>query len=244
MYLECIRSNGRRIDFRSDGRLICALFPDRQSNYIKLSSLVSFVILGLFSAVINAYRFEWNNITCQGLHGPHCGIYLSKVKGQNDTYIGQSYFVGDDALSQGPADTWGRFLREEYKLLPRFTTVQTLNDTGNFVPFVGTTNIETCNFQSIENAMTPFVNTVTNELSFDAWADTSMNATAVKNLAPQLLKASTYAVQVATCTPGFMADLLESPTVNIFNNDEILPPWCQPVEIEAVCPAYVNYQTR
>lgn len=203
--------------------------------------LLTLFFIGFFSISASAFRFDLKNVTCNGLHGPHCGTYLLKVKGQNNTFIGQSTFVGADVLSSGPEDSWGRYLKEEYKFLPRFTTFQELNATKNFRPLVGTTNHNTCNFQSIENAMVPYVNTVTNELSFDAWAYTSMNSTEVTGLVNQLLNATTYGVQVATCTPGFIADLLDSPTVNIFNVEDPLPPWCTPIEIEAVCPVSVDY---
>ncbi|KAM3161345.1 Vel1p [Lachancea thermotolerans] len=208
-----------------------------------LSTLFLFVT-GILSTSVAAFRYDWSNITCKGLHGPHCGTYLLKVKGQNDTYLGQSYFVGADALANDATDAWGRLLHEEYRLIPRLTTVQTLNDTGNFRPFVGTTDMSTCNFQSVENAVVPYINTVTNELSYDSWASISMNATAVTGVAPQLLKASTYGIQVAICSPGFITDLFQSPTVNLFNVEDTLPPWCEAIEIEAVCPADVNYDTR
>ncbi|SCW00874.1 LAFE_0C13916g1_1 [Lachancea fermentati] len=201
---------------------------------------VSLLVIALFSISAQAYRYDWSNITCKGLHGLHCGTYYLKVKDQNDTYIGQSYFVGADVLASEPSDAWARYLKEEYKFLPRLTTVQTINATNNFVPLVGTTNQETCNFQSIENAMIPFVNTVTSELSFDAWNDNSWNSTRVTGLASQLLNASYYGVQVATCTPGFVSDLLDAPTVNIFNAEDTLPVWCTPIEIEPVCPVDVN----
>ncbi|CUS23008.1 LAQU0S08e00100g1_1 [Lachancea quebecensis] len=208
------------------------------------SSIILLFITGLFSTSVAAFRFDWNNITCKGLHGPRCGTYLLKVKGQNDTYLGQSYFVGADALANDATDVWSRFLKEEYRLIPRLTTVQTLNDTGNFRPFVGTTDKSTCNFQSIENAVVPYINSVTNELSYDSWASLSMNTTAVTGVAPQLLNSSTYGVQVAICSPGFATDLFQSPTVNIFNTEDVLPPWCEAIEVEAVCPADVNYRTR
>ncbi|SCU79293.1 LAME_0A08108g1_1 [Lachancea meyersii CBS 8951] len=201
-------------------------------------------IAGFLSSSVAAFRFDWNNITCQGLHGPHCGTYLLKVKGQNDTYIGQSYVVGADVLANDASDAWRRLLHEEYRFLTRLTTVQTLNDTANFYPLVGVTDQKTCNFQSVDDAVVPYINAVTNELSYDSWASTSMNSTAVTGVASQLLNASTYGVQVAVCSPGFITDLLNSPTVNIFNVEDTLPPWCEAIEIEPVCPAYVNYQTR
>ncbi|CEP63346.1 uncharacterized protein LALA0_S08e00320g [Lachancea lanzarotensis] len=207
-------------------------------------STVFLFVTGLLATSVAAYRSDWTNITCQGLHGPHCGTYLLKVKDQNDTYIGQSYFVGADALASDATEAWGRFLGEEYRFIPRLTTVQTLNDTANFRPLVGTTDKETCNFVAIENAVVPYINTVTNELSYDSWTSVSMNATAAKGVAPQLLQASTYGIQVAICSPGFLTELFQSPTVNLFNVEDILPPWCEAIEIEAVCPGAVNYQTR
>ncbi|SCU80245.1 LAFA_0B08350g1_1 [Lachancea sp. 'fantastica'] len=206
-----------------------------------LQSVVFLFLTGLLSTSVAAYRFNWNNITCKGLHGPHCGTYLLQVKGQNDTFIGQSYFVGADALANDATDAWGRFLSEEYRFIPRLTTVQTLNDTANFRPLVGSTDKETCNFVAVENAVVPYINTVTNELSYDSWSSLSMNSTAVTGIAPQLLQASTYGVQVAICSPGFITDLFQSPTVNIFNAEDTLPPWCQAIEVEAVCPNDVNY---
>lgn len=203
--------------------------------------LLTLFFIGFFSISASAYRFGLDNVTCKGLHGVHCGTYLLKVKGQDNTFIGQTTFVGADVLSSGSEHSWGRYLKGEYRFLPRFTTVQELNTTKNFRPLVGTTNQRTCNFQSIESAMVPYINTVTKELSFDAWAFTSLNSTEVTGLANQLLNATTYGVQVATCNPGFITGLLKSPTVNIFNIEDPLPSWCTPIEIEPVCPITVDY---
>ncbi|SCU80709.1 LAMI_0B03466g1_1 [Lachancea mirantina] len=198
-------------------------------------AFLPFFVFSIFAASAQAFRFGWSNITCKGLHGPHCGTYLLKVKNETNLYLGQSYFVPADVLAEGPSAAWGRFLSEEYRFLPRFTTIQPINSTGNFQPLIGTTNSE-CNFQSIDNAVVPYVNKVTNELSYDAFAYTSLNSTAATGVASQLLNASMWGVQVASCSPGFITDLLNAPTVNIFNIEDELPFWCTPIELEPVCP--------
>ena len=206
-----------------------------------LLNTVLVLFLGLVSTSVSAYRIDLKNVTCKNVHGLHCGTYLLKVKGQNDTFLGQNYYVRADALAHEPSDAWARFLREEYRFIPRLTTVQALNVTTNFRPLIGVTDYDNCNFHGSENTDVPYINAVTKELSFDSWARTSWNATAATGLALQLLNSTAYGVQVATCTPGFLPDLFHSPTVNIFNIDEELPFWCEPIEFEPVCPKWTDW---
>ncbi|ODQ66182.1 hypothetical protein NADFUDRAFT_69441 [Nadsonia fulvescens var. elongata DSM 6958] len=103
-------------------------------------------------------------------------------------------------------------------------------------PLVVTTNKQTCHPQSIENVMIPYVNTVNDEVQFDSQAFTMQNSTIVVGLANQLLNATDYGVQVASCSPGFISGLLKSPTINIFNIEDDILSWCTPIKLETVCP--------
>lgn len=199
-------------------------------------------IWALITAIVSvaaAVRFDLTNVTCQNLHGVHCGTYALKVVGEDDLYLGQKTFVGADVLSTGAENAWDRFLKQESRFLPRLTTLGT-NETANFYPFFFTTNRETCNPQSIEDAMVPFVNTITNEIQYDAWAFTARNVSAVTGLANQLFNATDYGVQIAMCYNGITSELLDAPTVNIFGQDEQLPSYCDQIKLEPICPIYVT----
>lgn len=195
--------------------------------------------ISLTFSVAAAVRFDLTNVTCTDLHGVHCGTYALKVADVDGAFLGQKTFVGADVLATGAEDAWGRFLSQETRFLPRLTTVGT-NETKNFSPFYFTTNHETCNPQSIEDSMIPFVNTITNEIQFDAWAYTAMNVSVPTGLANQLFNATDYGVQIAQCYNGIASELLDAPTVNIFDKDEVLPSYCSPIKLEAVCPIYVT----
>ncbi|EEB05165.1 hypothetical protein SJAG_00161 [Schizosaccharomyces japonicus yFS275] len=204
--------------------------------YTLLAFIQTFVVLNGVSAL----RFDLTNVTCSRLRGPRCGTYLLRVAGTNATFLGQKYLVGFEALTQPKEDFLKRYLENEPRLIPRLTTVAE-NQTDSFHPFFFTTNQASCNPQSIESDLIPFVNTVTNEIQYDSWAYTMLNASLINGLANQLMNASTYGVQVATCLPGFTNGYFDAPTVNIFNNDEEVPSWCTAIEFEAVCPLDVGF---
>ncbi|CAB94273.1 Protein VEL1 [Schizosaccharomyces pombe] len=193
------------------------------------------LIFLFFIGLATAIRFNLTDLECSRLRGPHCGTYLLKVVGTNATYVGEKSFIGLDALTESKGEFFQRMLEQEPRLIPRLFTIAE-NDTANFTPLTFTTYLKTCNPQSIENAMIPFVNTVTSEISFDAWAYTAQNSSRITGLSNQLMNSTLYNVQVATCTPGFSALLLDSPTINVFNNEEGMPSWCQPIELTPVCP--------
>lgn len=197
-----------------------------------------FCVTALIS-VAAAVRFDLTNVTCSDLHGVHCGTYALKVADVEGAFLGQKTFVGADVLSTGAEDAWGRFLKQETRFLPRLTTIGT-NETKNFAPFYFTTNHQTCNPQSIEDSMIPFVNTRTNEIQFDAWAYTGFNVSVPTGLANQLFNASDYGVQIAQCYDGIASELMDTPTVNIFGSDEILPSFCTSIKFEPICPIYVT----
>lgn len=205
---------------------------------MSLSSIVTF--LSVLISITAAVRFDLTNVTCAGLHGPHCGTYVIEVVGENGTFLGQSSFVGADSLTETAGVAWARYLGQEIKFLPKLTTFAT-NETKNFSPLIFTTNTYTCNPQSIGDAMVPYANTVSNEIEFNSWADTGYNASTLVGLINQLLNSTDYGVQVASCYPGFASVLLNTPTVNIFGKDDALPNFCSPIKLKAVCPPEAGF---
>lgn len=199
----------------------------------------AFVLFAALVSVVSAVRFDITNATCSNLHGLHCGTYALRVVGTNDTFLGVSTFVGADALAKGAEDSWGRYLDEETKFLAPLTTIGT-NETANFKTMTFTTNKNTCNIQSISVGMTGWANTVTNEISFNDWAYTAYNVSTPTALANQLMNSTAVGVQCAQCFPGFVSTLLNTPTVNIFNADDVLPVWCEALEFEPVCPVTIG----
>ncbi|CAI6496646.1 BFH_HP2_G0017350.mRNA.1.CDS.1 [Saccharomyces cerevisiae] len=200
-----------------------------------MSFLSIFTFFSVLVSVATAVRFDLTNVTCKGLHGPHCGTYVMEVVGQNGTFLGQSTFVGADVLTESAGDAWARYLGQETRFLPKLTTIAS-NDTKNFSPLIFTTNIYTCNPQSIGDAMVPFANTVTGEIEYNSWADTADNASFITGLANQLFNSTQYGVQVASCYPNFASVILSTPTVNIFAANETLPDYCTAIQLKAVCP--------
>lgn len=200
-----------------------------------MSSLNIFCFLTAIISVATAVRFDITNATCANLHGPHCGTYALRVVGTNDTFLGRSVFVGADVLTDDAEAAWSRYLGQESRFLADLTTVGT-NQTKNFSPLLFTTNRKTCNPQSISAGMIPFANTVTSEITFSDWAYTGYNSSVPTALANQLFNSTDYGVQVATCYPGFTSILLSTPTVNVFNQDDVIPPSCSKITFEPVCP--------
>ncbi|CAI4061283.1 hypothetical protein SKDZ_07G0090 [Saccharomyces kudriavzevii ZP591] len=200
-------------------------------------------IVTFFSALVSvaiAARFDLTDVTCADLHGPHCGTYVFEVVGQNGTFLGQSTFVGADALTESAGDAWARYLGQETRFLPKLTTIGT-NETKNFSPLILTTNLKTCNPQSIGDAMVPFADTVSGEIEFNAWADTAPNGAFVYGLANQLFNSTDYGVQVASCYPNFASVILSTPTVNVFGKDDTLPNYCTSIQLKAVCPPEAGF---
>ena len=138
-----------------------------------MSFLSIFTFFGVLISVAAAVRFDLTNVTCNDLHGPHCGTYVMKVVGQNGTFLGQSTFVGADTLTDSVGDAWARYLDQEPRFLSKLTTIGT-NETKNFSPLIFTTNKKTCNPQSIGDAMVPFANTVNGEIEYNSWAYTCL----------------------------------------------------------------------
>lgn len=205
-----------------------------------MSSLNIFCFLAAIISVATAVRFDIINATCTTLHGPHCGTYALRVVGTNDTFLGRSVFVGADVLTDDAEVAWGRYLGQESRFLAELTTVST-NETANFSPFLFTTNHKTCNPQSIGAGMIPFANTVTSEISFSDWAFTADNSSVPTALANQLFNSTDFGVQVAACYPGFASVLLSTPTVNVFNQDDVIPPFCSSIQFEPVCPPTAGF---
>ncbi|CAI4052437.1 hypothetical protein SKDZ_15G5170 [Saccharomyces kudriavzevii ZP591] len=200
-------------------------------------------IVTFFSVLVSvaiAARFDLTNVTCAGLHGPHCGTYVIEVVGQNGTFLGQSTFVGADALTESAGDAWARYLGQETRFLPKLTTIGS-NETKNFSPLILTTNIKTCNPQSIGDAMVPFANTVSGEIEYNSWANTAVNSSSITGLVNQFLNATDYGVQVASCYPSFASVILSTPTVNIFGKDDTLPNYCSAIQFKAVCPPEAGF---
>ncbi|ONH70699.1 Protein VEL1 [Saccharomyces cerevisiae] len=175
-----------------------------------MSFLNIFTFFSVLVSVATAVRFDLTNVTCNNLHGPHCGTYVMEVVGQNGTFLGQSTFAGADVLTESAGDAWARYLGQETRFLPKLTTIAS-NDTKNFSPLIFTTNIYTCNPQSIGDAMVPFANTVTGEIEYNSWADTADNASFITGLANQLFNSTQYGVQVASCYPNFASVILRAP---------------------------------
>ncbi|ONH79443.1 Protein VEL1 [Saccharomyces cerevisiae] len=77
-----------------------------------MSFLNIFTFFSVLVSVATAVRFDLTNVTCKGLHGPHCGTYVMEVVGQNGTFLGQSTFVGADVLTESSVmlgqDIWAR----------------------------------------------------------------------------------------------------------------------------------------
>lgn len=205
-----------------------------------MSLIFFWTFVSAIVSIVAAVRLDLTNVTCAGLHGPHCGTYALRLVGDNTTFLGQKTFVGADVLSTGSEDAWGRFLGHEPRFMPRLTTIGT-NETKNFAPLIFTTNHETCNPQSIEDSMVPYVSTVTNEIQFDAWAYTAPNTTTLSGLANQLFNATDYGVRIAQCYSGVYTTLMDAPTVSIFNQDDELPSYCSEIVFEPVCPPEAGY---
>ncbi|CAI6458134.1 ALI_HP2_G0013060.mRNA.1.CDS.1 [Saccharomyces cerevisiae] len=205
-----------------------------------MSILSIFTFFSALISVVTAVRFDLTNVTCAGLHGPHCGTYVMEVVGQNGTFLGQSTFVGADVLTESAGDAWARYLGQETRFLPKLTTIGS-NDAKNFSPLIFTTNIKTCNPQSIDDAMVPFANTITGEIEYNSWANTAVNTSFITGLANQLFNATDYGVQVASCYPNFASVILSTPTVNIFGEDDTLPNYCTAIQLKAVCPPEAGF---
>lgn len=205
-----------------------------------MSFFTVFAFASVLFSVAAAVRFDLTNVTCAGLHGPHCGSYALKVVGEENLILGLKTFVGADVLSESAEESWGRYFGKEQRFLPKLTTVGT-NETKNFAPLLFTTNHQTCNPQALQQGMVAFANAVTNEIQFDDWSFTARNVSVPTGLANQLFNATDYGVQTAQCYNGIASELLDAPTVNIFDQDAELPSFCTKIQFEPVCPPSIGF---